>query len=222
MGRAIARRPQLFLFDEPLSNLDAALRAEVRVEIKKLHAELRTTMVYVTHDQVEAMTLADRLVVLNAGKIEQQGPPLEVYRRPVSCFVGAFLGSPSMNFIEAEIREDEVEAEGLSLRLPKGAPAGLSGRSVRVGLRPHDILSPGDGVEEGAGTLRMKVDVLEAMGFEAYAHGEVGGVPFVARLEAEAARDLAPGAELTIGVAEGGVHLFDPESERSLLWGEDE
>jgi maltose-binding protein MalE len=145
MGRAIARRAQLFLFDEPLSNLDAALRAQVRVEIKKLHQALKTTMVYVTHDQVEAMTLADRLVVLNAGAVEQQGPPLEVYRRPASRFVAAFLGSPAMNFLPLAPHPTgaSVPTPGLHPRhRPRAtSSASLAGRSRRRGdVRPHDVV----------------------------------------------------------------------------------
>ena len=118
LGRAVVRRPQLFLFDEPLSNLDAALRAQVRVEIKRLHASLGATMLYVTHDQVEAMTLADRLVVLRAGSVEQEGPPLEVYQRPASRFVAGFLGSPAMNFFTGSIDATGRFAEAPGLRVP--------------------------------------------------------------------------------------------------------
>ncbi len=220
MGRAIARRPALFLFDEPLSNLDAALRAEVRVEIKKLHAALGSTMVYVTHDQVEAMTLADRLVVLNAGKVEQVGPPLELYDHPTSLFVAGFMGSPSMNFISAEITDGEVRAVGLSVPVPDGTKAG----SVLVGVRPQDVEYLTDADAESAegesgpaaGRLDFVVDVLEPMGFEAYAHGRVGDASFVARLEGDAVRDLSSGDAIRLRVAASRLHLFDPETERAL------
>ncbi|MBX3270344.1 MAG: sn-glycerol-3-phosphate ABC transporter ATP-binding protein UgpC [Sandaracinaceae bacterium] len=208
MGRAIARRPQLFLFDEPLSNLDAALRSEVRVEIKKLHADLGATMVYVTHDQVEAMTLADRLVVLRAGDVEQAGPPLEVYRRPASRFVASFMGSPSMNFVEAAVEDGALVAEGLRLPVPAGRDVA---RRALVGIRPHDVA-----LADGEGALAMDVEVVEAMGFEAYAHGSVGGRPFVARLEGERAQAVEVGQRLALDVAPGAVHLFDPETERAL------
>ena len=206
MGRAIARRPQLFLFDEPLSNLDAALRSEVRVEIKKLHAELGATMVYVTHDQVEAMTLADQLVVLRAGEVEQVGPPLEVYGKPASRFVASFMGSPAMNFVRAEREGDVLVAEGLRVD--------VEGRelpdAVLVGVRPHDV----EVVDEGA--ITMEVEVVEAMGFEAYAHGRVGGEPFVARIEGDTARDVSAGDALSLAVPADALHLFDLETERAL------
>jgi len=205
MGRAIARRPKLFLFDEPLSNLDAALRAEVRVEIKKLHRELGATMVYVTHDQVEAMTLADRLVVLRTGEVEQVGPPLEVYGQPASRFVASFMGSPAMNFVPARGEADAVKAEGLTLPV-RGAPEG----EVLVGIRPHDVL------ERDGGPIAMDVEVVEAMGFEAYAHGKVGAVPFVARLEGDRAGAVKVGDRITLDVAPGAVHLFDAETQRAL------
>ncbi len=228
MGRAIARRPSLFLFDEPLSNLDAALRAEVRVEIKRLHHELKATMIYVTHDQVEAMTLADQLVVLRAGQIEQAGPPLEIYHHPASRFVASFMGSPAMNFIAAELDGRTLRAPGVALPL-ENVPSGVNGHGVLLGVRPHDLLpydshredqrhgyrTRSGGLEEGAG-IAFRVDVVEAMGFEAYAHGDVGGSRFVARLEGAHARDVSPGDTLRLGVAEGALHLFDAETERAL------
>jgi sn-glycerol 3-phosphate transport system ATP-binding protein/multiple sugar transport system ATP-binding protein len=209
MGRAIARRPRLFLFDEPLSNLDAKLRAEVRVEIKRLHARLGATMLYVTHDQVEAMTLADRLVVLNAGRVEQQGPPLEVYRAPRTRFVAEFLGSPAMNFLPAELTLDGLLAEAKDLRiaLPERL---LEPRSVLLGVRPHDLEPEADNPD-----LTLAVDVVEAMGFEAYAHGRVGDRPFVARLDGSA-RLPSPGARVGFKVAPRAVHLFDPRSGERL------
>ncbi|MEZ4391080.1 MAG: sn-glycerol-3-phosphate ABC transporter ATP-binding protein UgpC [Polyangiales bacterium] len=211
MGRAIARRPSVFLFDEPLSNLDAALRAQVRVEIKKLHQSLGATMLYVTHDQVEAMTLADRLVVLNAGRVEQQGPPLEVYRRPVSRFVAAFLGSPSMNFLPAKIASDgRVEGDGVSLAYDAARyPALKPGDPVEVGLRPHDVSPASDG------RVTLEVEVMEPMGFEAYAHGTVGAQGFVARLDGSAALPR-PGERLALHADAGSVLLFHPETGRAL------
>jgi sn-glycerol 3-phosphate transport system ATP-binding protein/multiple sugar transport system ATP-binding protein len=209
MGRAIARRPTLFLFDEPLSNLDAALRAEVRVEIKRLHATLGATMIYVTHDQVEAMTLADRLVVLAEGAIEQIGPPLDVYRTPASRFVASFMGSPSMNFVAAKLEGGRVRAEGVDVP----APREMEDRDVLVGIRPHDVVAVSD---EGAGEIALTVDVVEAMGFEAYAHGRVGGAPFVARIEPDLAESAKPGDLVHLTVPPAAVHLFDPKTERSL------
>ncbi len=204
MGRAIARRPALFLFDEPLSNLDAALRAEVRVEIKRLHATLGTTMVYVTHDQVEAMTLADRLVVLNRGRIEQQGAPLDVYRRPATKFVAAFLGSPAMNFVPATIEDGRATATGIDIEA-----TGIGTNEVLVGVRPQDVRQ----APEGA--ISLDVEVVEALGFETYAHGKVGDEPFVARLPGEVA--VKPGDHLKLAVDADAIHFFDPKEERALV-----
>jgi ABC-type sugar transport system ATPase subunit len=209
MGRAIARRPSIFLFDEPLSNLDAALRSEVRVEIKRLHRDLGATMIYVTHDQVEAMTLADRLVVLRGGNVEQIGPPLEVYGAPASRFVASFMGSPAMNFLRAGVEDGKLKAEGLDIALPR-APGDLE-REVVVGIRPHDVRRTG-----AEGSIAMHVDVIETMGFEAYAHGKVGQVSFVARLEGNEAGAISPGETVRFDVADGALHLFDAKTERAL------
>lgn len=226
MGRAIARRPKLFLFDEPLSNLDAALRNQVRVEIKKLHASLDATMIYVTHDQVEAMTLADQLVVLKAGKVEQKGPPLEVYARPASQFVAGFLGSPSMNFLTARVGDDGASAVAEGLRAPidrQRFGAIERGRSVIVGVRPHDVTvrkgeSSAQGYRDGAqpAEISVAVDVVEAMGFEAYAHGTVAGADFIARIEGKPEDLPRRGETLALSIEAANVHLFDPETGRSL------
>ncbi len=208
MGRAVARRATLYLLDEPLSNLDAALRAEVRVEIKRLHEELSATMVYVTHDQIEAMTLADVLVVLNAGKVEQAGPPLEVYSRPASRFVASFMGSPAMNFLEAESKGGKVTADGVTLELDgREAPA-----KVLLGIRPHDVQV----CEAENAAIAFEVEVIEAMGFEAYAHGKVGETRFVARIDSDVAAKTKAGDRLGLSVPAEAVHLFDPESERAI------
>jgi ABC-type sugar transport system ATPase subunit len=211
MGRAIVRRAQLFLFDEPLSNLDAALRSQVRVDIRKLHDRLGATSVYVTHDQVEAMTLADRLFVLNQGRVEQSGPPLEVFARPRTRFVAAFLGSPAMNFFDAELTCRDgvwfVRAENVELEVeePKSER-----QKVAVGVRPHDV-RPGTGI--GA-----EVDVVEALGTESFAHCQVAGTPFIARLEGS--ERPARGERITLSVPKERVHLFDIESGEALRRGE--
>ena len=205
MGRAIARRPQLFLFDEPLSNLDAALRAEVRVEIKRLHHELGATMVYVTHDQVEAMTLADLLVVLNGGKVEQMGPPLELYERPATRFVAGFMGSPAMNFVDVQITDGVARGGGVEVRVDASEGA------ATLGLRPHDLR-----VDAGGAQMKLHVKVVEAMGFETYAHGALeGGDPettFIARLEGDARP--AVGDVLPLRIEDGAHHLFDEDGRR--------
>ena len=196
MGRAIARRPKLFLFDEPLSNLDAALRTEVRIEIKRLHQELRTTMVYVTHDQEEAMTLADRLVVLDGGKVEQQGPAIEVYREPATQFVGSFLGSPAMSFLPAIAGEGELqvgEARLASMTAHRGP--------CILGLRTHDV------VVDPGGPLELEVRVVETLGHATHAHGIVEGKPFVARLQGH--ERPAPGDRIRLRPVY--MHLFECE-----------
>jgi sn-glycerol 3-phosphate transport system ATP-binding protein/multiple sugar transport system ATP-binding protein len=218
MGRAVVRRPALFLFDEPLSNLDAALRAQVRVDIRRLHQRLGVTSVYVTHDQVEAMTLADVLFVLNGGRIEQHGSPLEIYRRPVSRFVAGFLGSPAMNFLDAELREDDdgwsvcFGPEGRSSLPVDRASFGdalQDGRAVVLGIRPHDVV-PAE--ERQAGTLQLEVGLTEALGGETYAYGKVGDDELVVRLGG--AEQVASGATLPLRVE--ALHLFDPDDGRSL------
>jgi sn-glycerol 3-phosphate transport system ATP-binding protein/multiple sugar transport system ATP-binding protein len=212
MGRAIVRRPSLFLFDEPLSNLDAALRAQVRVDIRKLHDRLGATSVYVTHDQVEAMTLADVMFVLNKGRIEQAGAPLEVFARPATRFVAGFLGSPAMNFVEGRLaRRDDafrfVAGDLVAFPVPEGRFDGLEdARPVTLGVRPHDVrlVVAGDGAP-------LEVALVEALGAESYAHGALGDAPFVARLEADAA--VRKGDRVYVTAQE--VHLFDREG-RSL------
>ena len=223
MGRAIVRRPKLFLFDEPLSNLDAALRGQVRVEIRRLHERLAATMVYVTHDQIEAMTLADELVVLNGGKIEQAGPPLEVYAEPKTRFVASFLGTPSMNFIDATLTlvDGAPRARGAGLDVPLASnrlgkqPFG-DGRPVTVGIRPQDVRRHEASVPE----IDLRFELVEGLGFESHVHGRLGsaegGPAFVARLEGDEGRSIAKWGRLPLTVAPQDVHLFDPESGRAL------
>jgi len=220
MGRAIVRRANLFLFDEPLSNLDAALRAEVRVEIRRLHDRLGATTLYVTHDQVEAMTLADTLWVMNGGVVEQKGAPLEVYERPRSRFVATFLGSPQMNLVDAVVasRDGRIVVDGGGVLAPvdedRFGAALEPGRKVVVGIRPHDFVVTGAG--EAVATL--KVELVEALGFEAFAYGwlRASGPRVVTRLEALDARRVRAGAELPLGVDPARVHLFDPQTGRAL------
>jgi sn-glycerol 3-phosphate transport system ATP-binding protein/multiple sugar transport system ATP-binding protein len=213
MGRAIVRRPQLFLFDEPLSNLDAALRSQVRVDIRKLHDRLGATSIYVTHDQVEAMTLADVMFVLNKGLVEQAGAPLEIYARPATRFVAGFMGMPAMNFFEGTIERDggrwTVKSKGVRAELEE-ARFGDSlhpGRAVTVGVRPHDVRLVGE--SEGSS---IEVSIIEALGMESFAHGELGGAPFVARVEADAGVKKGD----RIHVAFATIHLFDAKTGKSL------
>ena len=220
MGRAIVRRPTIFLFDEPLSNLDAALRAEVRVEIRRLHDRLEATTLYVTHDQVEAMTLADTLWVLNGGLVEQKGAPLEVYERPRSKFVATFLGSPQMNLVDAKLGRKGgrfiVDGGGVLCAVDEDrfGDALVDGRAVTLGIRPHD-LTPAASADAAC---TLKVELVEALGFEAFAHGwlRASGPRVIARIEAKELRHVRAGAELPLAALPEHVHLFDPETGRSL------
>lgn len=215
MGRAIVRQADLFLFDEPLSNLDAALRAQVRVDIRKLHDKLEATSVYVTHDQVEAMTLADVIFVLNKGQVEQSGPPLEIFDKPVTKFVAGFLGSPAMNFIDGEIVREGQSISfrsdgGLSVPIdtPTFGPDLEAGRKVTLGVRPHEVSLADDNNAVG----HLDVSVVEALGAETYAHGELGTTSFVARLEATASVKKGERFPVTFR----SIHLFDATSGQSL------
>ena len=210
MGRAIVRQPAAFLFDEPLSNLDAKLRVQMRLEIQKLHRELRTTSVYVTHDQVEAMTLADRMIVMNAGVVEQVGEPMRVYDDPESRFVAAFIGSPSMNFLPAARAGDDVQL-GAGLRVP--LPAGLRATapaSLTVGIRPeHFTLGRPDGI-----AFPLKVETLEALGADSLVHAVFDGSPLVARIDGHVMP--APGDDLAFSVDPGNLYFFDAGTGKRL------
>jgi sn-glycerol 3-phosphate transport system ATP-binding protein len=209
MGRAIVRDPQVFLFDEPLSNLDAKLRVQMRVEIRRLHQTLKTTSVYVTHDQVEAMTLADRLVVMNAGRVEQIGRPLDVYERPATAFVAGFIGSPAMNFLAARLSPDgaAVELEGGPVRLPLARPLdGAGGRRLTLGVRPEHCVP----AAEGRG-WPLAVDLVEALGADTLVHGRLAErVAVTVRLPG-AAR-LAAGDRLAVELPAAQLHLFDADT----------
>jgi len=201
IGRAIVRAPQVFLFDEPLSNLDAALRAQTRVEIAKLHATLAATMIYVTHDQVEAMTLADRIVVLNAGRIEQVGSPLELYRQPVNTFVAGFIASQRMNFLAISAAADGVT-------LPGGKRLALShprlGEATTLGVRPEHLLRGTPDDADLTGTLA----VVEQFGEYALAYAELPGGETVT-LKLDGAPALEPGQPIAIKLPADSLHLFD-------------
>ncbi|MES2127456.1 MAG: sn-glycerol-3-phosphate ABC transporter ATP-binding protein UgpC [Pseudomonadota bacterium] len=203
MGRAIVREPKLFLFDEPLSNLDAKLRVQMRTEIKALHQRLRNTIIYVTHDQVEAMTMADRIVVMNAGRIEQVGAPLDLYDRPANLFVAGFIGSPGMNFIEGSVAAGQLHcADGTVLSLPGPLPA--SGSRVTLGIRPEHI-----DIVDGAG-IKARADVIEPTGAETYVYAKVGSYPVC--IAAARRLGVAPGQEITLAFAPERLHFFDSAS----------
>ena len=215
MGRAIVREPAVFLFDEPLSNLDAKLRVQMRLEIKKLQGRLKITSVYVTHDQVEAMTLGDRLMVLNDGMVEQLGSPLELYDTPASVFVAGFIGSPAMNFLDGRIREDGASIElpgGNSLPLSNGAAAAYGGQTVTVGVRPEHF----ELVSEGEGDARLSVDVVEELGADTIIHGTFGtdGADLSVRLQGY--RDAKSGGEIAVRVTPDHIHVFDQKSGKRL------
>jgi multiple sugar transport system ATP-binding protein len=206
MGRAIVRDPQVFLFDEPLSNLDAKLRVQMRTEIRELHQRLATTTVYVTHDQIEAMTMADKIVVMQSGRIEQSGAPLDVYDRPANTFVAGFIGSPAMNMLPARIRHagGEVLADtlGATIRLrPESALA--NGREVTLGIRPEH-LSLGEPGLSGA------IAVVEPTGSETHVVARVGERELVALFRDRHA--FRPGVPITLVPDPGHVHVFDPGS----------
>ena len=206
MGRAIVRDPQVFLFDEPLSNLDAKLRVQMRAEIKELHQRLQTTTIYVTHDQIEAMTMADKIVVMNGGHVEQIGAPLDLYDRPNNLFVAGFIGSPAMNFVRGKVAGGGFHAES-GMALPLGGGSGSvspgEGRPMVYGIRPeHFQLSP-----EG---LPAKVHVIEPTGSETQVMAEFAGTPIIAAFrERVSAR---PGETIRIAPDPALVHLFDAET----------
>jgi len=208
MGRAIVRRPALFLFDEPLSNLDAALRAQVRVDIRKLHAELGTTSVYVTHDQVEAMTLADRVVVMNGGKADQVGAPLNVYRDPQTSFVAGFIGSPPMNFL------DPAAFMSFKPRLPSSLAArlfdGPADRKITAGIRPEHLTL----CNESSAMLTGRVKYAEPLGAETLVHLFLAGDKSITVRQDGQASVPETGADCHVSFAEDDVCLFDHEGRR--------
>lgn len=218
MGRAIVRRPSVFLFDEPLSNLDAKLRSEMRREIAKLHHKLQTTIVYVTHDQVEAMTLADRVVTMKDGLIQQVGSPLTLYHRPANLFVAGFIGTPQMNFLEMEITSGEgtkkLTAGELELELPDRFTLPEEGKDVVLGIRPSD-LHVGEHPETACGKLRASVEVREPMGAEIFLTLDTESGTLQARVESNQMVEVGENVDLYIPA--DSIHLFDKVSERSLL-----
>ncbi|MFN3201056.1 MAG: ABC transporter ATP-binding protein [Bradymonadia bacterium] len=215
MGRAIVRQPKVFLFDEPLSNLDAKLRVQMRTEIAKLHRRLGTTTVYVTHDQVEAMTLAKHIVVMNLGVIQQVGAPLELYREPANTFVAGFIGSPSMNFLDVELTTvggaPHVKGAHINLPVPDRFKPFLegAGKQLKLGIRPEHLVET-----EGAGDLPMQVDVIEPLGAEVYVIGTSGETPFTARLESDT--QVQVGQQIGLKVDLDHMHLFEADTGRAL------
>jgi multiple sugar transport system ATP-binding protein len=217
LGRCIVRNPLVFLFDEPLSNLDAKLRAQMRIEIKRLHAQVPTTSVFVTHDQVEAMTLGDRIVVMRDGRVQQVGTPLSVYSKPVNRFVAGFIGAPAMNFIEVTVGADlAVTADGLRLAVTEPATRALEvyrGRKVILGMRPEHLVL-GDGTE--GRSFDCVVEVVEQLGSEILLEARLGATRItVARVPAET--PVAAGDQVRVSVPPGRLHFFDPDTESAIV-----
>ncbi len=217
MGRAIVRNPRVFLFDEPLSNLDAKLRVQMRTEIKKVHQAIPTTTIYVTHDQTEAMTLADRVVVMREGLIEQIGPPQELYHNPATRYVAGFIGSPAMNFFPVKL----LNGNGLSVQLPGGdilpVPeqrvaryASYAGREMTLGVRPEHITEIHESEKPGMARITVPVDVIEPMGMETLVHFLIDATPMIARVDP--ATRPSPGTQLPLAVDMNQMHLIENDS----------
>ncbi len=208
LGRAIVRNPQVFLLDEPLSNLDAQLRVETRINLQKLHRELGSTFIYVTHDQVEAMTMGDRIAVLRDGILQQVAPPRELYDEPTNMYVAGFIGSPKMNFIPVTVAGQTATASGFKLELPR-AP-GIE-RGV-LGIRPENL---DEHPREGGPGMELKIEVVEVLGSDEFLYGRVGGDEVIARVDPHF--KAAPGDLVKLGLNPRRLHLFDAESEKAVI-----
>ncbi len=218
MGRAIVREPAVFLFDEPLSNLDAKLRVQMRLEIKKLQERLGTTSIYVTHDQVEAMTLGDRLMVMNAGRVEQFGTPIDIYQRPASIFVAGFIGSPSMNILPATINSAGNAAmldDGVKIALSTSQKA-YAGKAVMVGVRPEHIGKVVTGKQaagkQAGNSLEITVDVVEQLGADTLLHGVLGEGKTVITSRLSGIVNYPRGTKIKLAFNSDNIHVFDAES----------
>jgi multiple sugar transport system ATP-binding protein len=213
MGRAIVRKPQVFLFDEPLSNLDAKLRVQMRTEIKALHQRLKTTSVYVTHDQIEAMTMADKIVVMHAGIVEQIGTPLQLYDTPANIFVAGFIGSPAMNLMDAEIKNGKVMlSDGQTLAIPDGCQTS-EGQKVKLGVRPEHMTIQSNDATPGS-SLKASVEVIEPTGADTQLSCRVGTQPMSVVIRDRT--HLVPNQSVFLGVDLPRAHLFDVTSQKSL------
>jgi len=221
MGRAIVRHPKVFLFDEPLSNLDAKLRVQMRFEIKRVHQKVKTTTVYVTHDQVEAMTLADRVVVMNHGRIEQVGPPNDLYHSPATRFVAGFIGSPAMNFIPVRL---EADGDGLAAKLPNGlslpvppdrAPryrTMLGNGKLSLGLRPEHLTEFRENMGPGIVPITVPVDVTEPMGMETLIYFKIDGAELCGRVSPKSG--FREGASARLAADLNNMHIIDEATGR--------
>ncbi|MCA9835366.1 MAG: ABC transporter ATP-binding protein [Trueperaceae bacterium] len=215
IGRALVRDVDVFLFDEPLSNLDAKLRAELRVEIKRLHDQLDNTMIYVTHDQIEAMTLADRIAIMKEGKIMQLASPNEIYNRPRNLYVADFIGSPSMNFLEGEIKAGKFHLEGIVIPLDGYEFVEGSRREGKaiIGLRPEHLVT-GDNLASAAVRTKVDVELVEPMGSDTLIYTKLAGRPIHVRMDGQA--QVSPGDKVEIGFQPERASLFDPVTEDRL------
>src|SRR5437588_2816468 len=207
LGRAIVRNPQVFLLDEPLSNLDAKLRGQTRIELQKLHRELEATFIYVTHDQVEAMTMGDRIAIMNAGILQQVGTPDDIYDHPANLFVAGFIGTPTMNFVPVTMDNSHAKAGGFTVKLPQHVPAG----KAMLGFRPEALTDKPSDVS----TLEMKVDVVERLGSDQFLYGQVGSDAVTARVDPR--MKVEPGDSVKLGLDVRGLHLFDAQSEAAFF-----
>src|SRR5213078_4846678 len=208
LGRAIVREPQAFLLDEPLSNLDAKLRVQTRIELQKQHRALHATFIYVTHDQVEAMTMGDRIAVMRDGVLQQVAPPREIYDHPANMYVAGFIGSPTMNFIPVTISDHEAKASGFELKLPE-APGVARGI---LGIRPEHFLPT---VSEEDAAIDLKVEVLEVLGADQYLYGKIGSDDLIARVDP--ALKVSIGDRVRLAVNMKRLHLFDAETEKAVF-----
>ena len=221
LGRAIVREPQVFLMDEPLSNLDAKLRVQTRAEIKKLHARLQTTTVYVTHDQVEAMTMGDRIVVMKDGVVQQVDSPMNLYEKPANLFVAGFIGSPAMNFLETRLARQDgkllVDGGVFKAEVPAGLAPSVgdwAGKPVIFGIRPEDVSDRAHAEGNGA-VLRAQVDVHEPLGSDVILYLSAGQHSLVARVDAHTQAKMGQATEVVFNMNK--MHLFNPETHAAIL-----
>jgi multiple sugar transport system ATP-binding protein len=222
VGRAIVRKPAAFLFDEPLSNLDAKMRVQMRAEISKLHTKLETTMIYVTHDQVEAMTMGDRICVMKDGIIQQVDTPLNLYDNPANKFVASFIGTPPMNFLDGTVEKEGdnlvVKDSTFSITLPanwKSATEPFVGKKVAFGIRPEDMGSEQAESDPNNPSITAKIEVVEPMGCETYLYLSLGNQSFIARIDAH--RSVHVGNDITLKLTLPKAHMFDAETEALII-----
>jgi multiple sugar transport system ATP-binding protein len=208
LGRAIVRHPQVFLLDEPLSNLDAKLRAQTRIELQKLHRDLETTFIYVTHDQVEAMTMGDRIAIMYDGVLQQVGTPDEIYDHPANLFVAGFIGSPTMNFVPVTLQNGTAKASGFEVALPRP----VDSEKGTLGFRPEALT---DRTSDGSSLVDVKVDVVERLGSDQFLYGQVGGDTVTARVDPR--MKVAPGDNVRLGLDLRSLHLFDAQTEKAMI-----